>query len=206
MVEEVIRAAAVAILLVAALLPRVAAADEPAQAAATPSPPAFPMVSIDSTRSFTVVERRANHVEGWGLTLPFPTYTSLEQWEPVCVAPCAVRLDPNGVYRVGGAGASPSGSFPLPHGIDPLHLHVHAGSGFWRATGIVTTVIGVASVVAGVVLTGGASLQADPEQTLKAGFAFIVPGFPAGIMPPNFSQVLTDEEIKDVVAYLMTKQ
>ncbi len=33
---------------------------------------------------------------------------------------------------------------------------------------------------------------------------FTVPGFPAGVMPQNFAQVLTPQQINDLVAYLMT--
>ncbi len=41
------------------------------------------------------------------------------------------------------------------------------------------------------------------ESILKPN-AFIVPGFPAGLMPQNFAQVLTPQEIEDLVAYLLT--
>ena len=34
--------------------------------------------------------------------------------------------------------------------------------------------------------------------------AFIVPGFQAGLMPQNFAQMLTPQQIEDVIAYLMT--
>jgi hypothetical protein len=159
--------------------PRPARAEEPKAApsdAAPASSPVAPLVVIDSTRSFTAVERRANHVLGWSLTLPFPAYVSTEQWEPVCVAPCSLRLDPNAIYRVGGGGVAPSGAFALPHGGDPLRLHVHAGSSFLHDGGIVLTVLGAGSVLAGIAIAGASTAAADPAGTVKAGAVFFAPG------------------------------
>jgi cytochrome c2 len=33
---------------------------------------------------------------------------------------------------------------------------------------------------------------------------FIVPGYPADLMPQNYAEILTDEEVNDLVAYLLT--
>jgi hypothetical protein len=139
-----------------------ALADEP-----TPPAAAAPPVSIDSTRPFTVIERRANQVRGWNLTVP-PIYVYTEQWEPVCVAPCSAPLDPNGVYRVGGGGVAPSAPFVLPHA-SPLRLHVHAGSGFWHDTGVVTFIAGIATAITGGAIWGSAPTQTNERQTAIAG-------------------------------------
>lgn len=149
-------------LLVALAVPRPALADEPTPPAA-PNPP----VSIDSTRPFTVVEHRANEVRGWNVTFP-PVYVHTEQWEPVCVAPCAVPLDPNGVYRVGGGGVAPSATFVLPHAA-PLRLHVRAGSGFWHDAGVSTAVAGLATAITGGIVWGSAPTQANERATAIAG-------------------------------------
>lgn len=85
-------------------------------------------VKLDSNREGTLLERRANRVRGWQLTLPLPSYVVTEQWEPVCYAPCVVKLDANSMYSIGGASAASSSTFGLPRGHDPLVLHVHAGS------------------------------------------------------------------------------
>jgi hypothetical protein len=151
-------------LLVALAVPRHALADEPAPAAA----PTLP-VSIDSTRPFTVIERRANEVRGWNVTFP-PIYVHTEQWEPVCAAPCFVALDPNGVYRVGGGGVAPSGPFVLPHAA-PLRLHVRAGSGFWHDAGVSTVVAGLATAITGGIVWGSAPSQTNERATAIAGAA-----------------------------------
>jgi hypothetical protein len=143
-----------------------------------PTAPIAPLVVVDSTRPFTVIERRANQVNGWSLTLPFPAYVATEQWEPVCVTPCEARLDPNGVFRVGG-GVAPSGTFVLPRGSDPLRLHVHAGSSFLHDGGILLTILGAASFVAGLATVGVSTAETDPEGALRAGIAFFVPAFVA---------------------------
>jgi hypothetical protein len=147
-------------LLIALAVPRHALADEPA-------PPAAPPVSIDSTRPFTVIERRANQVRGWNVTFP-PVYVHTEQWEPVCAAPCTVPLDPNGVYRVGGGGVAPSAPFVLPHAA-PLRLHVRAGSGFWHDAGVTTLLTGLATAITGGIVWGDAPSQTNQRATAIAG-------------------------------------
>jgi hypothetical protein len=160
--------------------------------------PATPLVTIDSTRPFTVVERNANNVAGWSLTLPVPAYISTSQWEPVCVAPCQLHLDPNAVYRVGGGGVAPSSAFTLPRGSDSLRLHVHAGSSLLHDGGIVLTVAGAVSVIAGVAVVGASTVETDPRAALQAGVAFFVPGLAAVLAGAvlwltNGSSVVTED-------------
>jgi hypothetical protein len=147
--------------LLALAIPARARGDE-----AAPPPPAAPLVSIDSTRPFTVIERRANEIRGWNLSVP-PIYVSTEQWETACVAPCLAPLDPNGVYRVGGGGVAASSPFVLPR-TTPLHLHVRAGSRFWHSAGFVTLIAGGVAMIAGGVVAGSGS-GADAHETTITG-------------------------------------
>ena len=160
--------------------------------------PATPVVTIDSTRPFTVVVRHAYSVEGWSLTLPVPAYISTSQWEPVCVAPCQLHLDPNAVYRIGDGGVAPSSAFTLPRDQGSLRLHVHAGSSLLHDGGIVLTVAGVLSVIAGVAVVGASTVETDPKAALRAGVAFFVPGLAAvlvgaGLWLANGSSVVTED-------------
>jgi hypothetical protein len=180
--------------------PGIALAQDTPQTPAAPSAPApaTPLVTFDSTRPFTVVERRANTVAGWSLTLPVPAYIWTTQWEPVCVTPCELHLGLNAVYRVGGGGVAPSGPFTLPRDHDPLRLHVHAGSSFLHDGGIVLAALGAASVIAGVAVVGASAVETNPEGALRAGVAFFVPGVAALVLGAvlwiaNGSSVVTDD-------------
>ena len=108
------------------LAPRSAWARE--DVSAVPGEPTAGVVTIESTRAGAVVERRVNQVKGWSITLPFPAFTLTEQWEPVCVVPCAMRLERNAVYKVDGVGVAPSAAFVLPRGPEALGLRVDAAS------------------------------------------------------------------------------
>lgn len=149
------------------------------EATSQPAPPPPPApagdtdtitVKLDSDRDGTLLERRANRVRGWQLTLPVPSYIVTEQWEPVCYAPCVAKLDANGMYSIGGASAATSSTFGLPRGHDPLLLHVHAGSATAYTVGVVTTIVGVLSV-----LSGGAialSTVSATDVTAAQGFRY----------------------------------
>jgi hypothetical protein len=65
---------------------------------------------------------------------------------------------------------------------DPLRLHVHAGSSFWHDGGIVLTVLGAASFIAGLATVGVSTAETDPEGALRAGIAFFVPGLVAMVV------------------------
>jgi len=56
----------------------------------------------------------------------------------------------------------------------------------------------------GATMKPGMDARAYIEESIRAPQAFIVPGYPP-VMPPNFSQVLTDQEINDLIAFLLTK-
>ncbi|MBZ0298410.1 MAG: c-type cytochrome [Anaerolineae bacterium] len=51
-------------------------------------------------------------------------------------------------------------------------------------------------------------MQTDPVEYLRTSIldpnAFIVPGFPDNLMPKNFGEIFTEDEINDLIAYLLT--
>jgi Uma2 family endonuclease len=107
-----------------------------------------------------LLERRANAIEGWSLTVPAPVYVYTEQWEPACVAPCTIMADAASTYRVNGDGFSASHNFTLPPGRESMRLELRGRSQFVHASGIALTVLGT---VIGVL--GGLSLGAAPGIT-----------------------------------------
>ncbi|GAB4479114.1 MAG: hypothetical protein Kow0088_19660 [Anaerolineales bacterium] len=53
--------------------------------------------------------------------------------------------------------------------------------------------------------TGNATSAAQYlHESIVLPNAYIVPGFQAGIMPPNYGDTLTDQELADLIAYLLT--
>jgi len=188
----------------------VARAEEASAPAALPPPPPAPppvsdtetvTVKLDSNREGTLLERRANRVRGWQLTLPVPSYVVSEQWEPVCYAPCVVKLDANSMYSIGGANAATSSTFGLPRGHDPLVLHVHAGSSTAYTIGEVTTIIGVLSVIAGGAIALSTVAETDVAATQNfrySGLGLIGSGLVATIVGvivwvANRSKVMTED-------------
>lgn len=47
-------------------------------------------------------------------------------------------------------------------------------------------------------------LAAYVKQSIEDPGAYVVPGFPNGVMPPNFKQTLTAQQITDLVAYILS--
>jgi mono/diheme cytochrome c family protein len=52
----------------------------------------------------------------------------------------------------------------------------------------------------------GMDAAAYIEESIRTPGAYVVPGYPNGIMPTNFSQTLTNDEINSLVAYLLSRK
>jgi mono/diheme cytochrome c family protein len=78
------------------------------------------------------------------------------------------------------------------------------------------TITGISSGTVGPVLDGLASRAGDTvagltaeeyiRQSIMEPSAYVVPGFPDGVMPQTFAETLTEEQIADLVAFLLTLQ
>jgi hypothetical protein len=139
------------------------------------------MMVVESDSPGTLIERRANMVEGWQTTLGIPVYTSTEQWEPACVAPCRVMVNPNAAFRVNGRGIATSRDFVLPgeDGKGEVRLDVRTRSAFWHDVGQAMTIVGTLLVAVGGVSTLYANSITDTEEekTLRRfGVSFLVGG------------------------------
>jgi hypothetical protein len=80
-------------------------------------------------------------------------YGAYESYAPVCSVPCDTEVDPQGTYRIGGDGVTPTKAFELPALRGPdLRLHIKAGSRPVRVLGLTGVYLGVASIVTGATL------------------------------------------------------
>jgi hypothetical protein len=52
----------------------------------------------------------------------------------------------------------------------------------------------------------GLTAEAYLRQSILKPDACVAPGFPAGVMYPNFEKTLTDRELNDLVAFLLSLQ
>ena len=59
------------------------------------------------------------------------------------------------------------------------------------------------NVAADALKAGKGPLAAYVKQSIEDPNAYIVPGFPNGVMPPDFKQTLTAKQIADLVAYIL---
>lgn len=152
-----------------ALAPQAAPATPVVPEVAAP-PPTGPMVHVvvEGDRPGVTLVR----ILGYGMVEAYTGYGTaigaFEQSRPVCIAPCQADIEANGMYRIGGDGVSPTGTFGLPvqQGNGPLHLRVHAGSlgarvgGVWLLIGGIS--IGVAGGTLAALAAAESSVSSDP--------------------------------------------
>jgi hypothetical protein len=138
------------------------------------------MMVVEADAPDALIERRANVVEGWQTTLGIPVYTSTEQWEPVCAAPCRVMINPNSAFRVNGPGISTSRAFVLPHeSKDEIRLDIRTRSALWHGLGQAMTVVGTILVIVGGISTlyAPSITSTDEEKALRRfGVGFLAGG------------------------------
>jgi hypothetical protein len=156
-----------------------ARADEPT----APLPPAptkaaaesadTPLVDLSADSNQATLERR--------MATTAPTLSVFDtgalgigQWQHVCAAPCASRLDSRYTYRVAGDGLVPSDSFTLPRGQERVRVDARMGSALGRGLGIVGTVGGVLALGAGALALGATPILESQDVGSK--------GFRTGVL------------------------
>jgi hypothetical protein len=105
------------------------------------------------------------------------------KWTDVCVAPCGVPVDPNGLYRIGGGTVRPSVEFHMPRSSGSVGVEAKVGSTVKHWVGIGLIIGGLASVLAGGLFVAASSnvqvsdTTSTARETLKAeGIVYLVGG------------------------------
>jgi hypothetical protein len=91
-------------------------------------------------------------------------YGAAYAWEPVCAAPCLMRVPADAMYRVAGPTVTPSDGFVLRSHAGDTKLRVEAGSRRAHTAGIVSLAFGIPTAIVGVVLV------AASDDTRNAGY------------------------------------
>ena len=116
-------------------------------------------VTVRADDARAVVERRSGTESYAGVTLPDAALlSSVATWEPVCVAPCAARLDSRYVYRFARGRPRALRLFRAPARQERLALDAKEWApAIGRLAGTALTAAGI-----GAALLGGAALVATP--------------------------------------------
>ena len=81
------------------------------------------------------------------------------KWQDVCVAPCNVPVNPQGLYRIGGGSIRPSEGFNMPRPAGQVVVEAQTGSTVKHWVGFGLTIGGVVAAV-----SGDAGLRERPER------------------------------------------
>jgi hypothetical protein len=133
-----------------------------------PDESSFVTVTIDADSPGVYLETLTEH-EGY-LRLRHRWHTDLVyargyRWQPICKAPCNMRVPPDLRYRIGGPSVPASDTFTIgPSGAD-AHLRVNAGSKSGLMWGAVMLAIGIPTSIVGVIV-----VAASHDDTRTAGW------------------------------------
>jgi hypothetical protein len=97
------------------------------------------------------------------------------KWTNVCVAPCDVAVDPNGIYRIGGGTVRPSEEFRMPRPQGSVLIDTQAGSTVKHWVGFGMILGGLGAVLGGAVLYAAAPSTSQPDafgDTTNTGRSF----------------------------------
>jgi hypothetical protein len=109
------------------------------------------------------IERRIKVIEGWQATFGLPVLNTTQEWAPVCVTPCKVKVDPNSHFRIAGENVAPSKNFTLPRDRSSVALNVSTGSVLAYDAGVGLSTIGAVLIAAGFFAVFYASTVNNPS-------------------------------------------
>jgi mono/diheme cytochrome c family protein len=119
------------------------------------------------------------------------------------LAACAGQSSPGGDPNRAAAGDPAAGEALFKQGV------IQSAPGCINCHSIEPVQAGSGPSLSGIVSVAGTRVKGQSAQEyLRASIldpnAYIVQGFPSGIMYRDFGKVLTDEQVNDLVAYLLT--
>jgi hypothetical protein len=124
-------------------------------------------VSIEANKPGAYLEALSSH-PGWiAFRRRWQTrlaYGPVPSWEPICAAPCSLRVPANALYRVAGPNVTPSDAFVIRPGAADARLRVDAGSRRMRGGGGLALGFGIPTTLVGLILIGAS------DDTRTAGY------------------------------------
>jgi hypothetical protein len=106
------------------------------------------------------------------------------KWQDVCIAPCNVPVNPQGLYRIGGGTIRPSDGFNMPRQSGQVLVDAQTGSTVKHWVGFGLVLGGIGSALAGTLIYAGAPdassndafATTDRDAAHVAGIVYIVVG------------------------------
>jgi hypothetical protein len=88
------------------------------------------------------------------------------KWQDVCVAPCNVPVNPQGLYRIGGGSIRPSEGFNMPRPSGQVVIDAQAGSTVKHWVGIGLIIGGAVAAAGGTIYIAGADSFANSSSNI----------------------------------------
>jgi hypothetical protein len=104
------------------------------------------------------------------------------KWQDVCVAPCNVPVNPQGLYRIGGGSIRPSEGFNMPRPAGQVVVEAQTGSTVKHWVGFGLTIGGVVAAVSGTLVYANAPSEdiygstTTRDSAHAVGIVYIVTG------------------------------
>jgi hypothetical protein len=96
------------------------------------------------------------------------------KWQDVCVAPCNVPVNPQGLYRIGGGTIRPSDGFNMPRPAGQIVVEAQTGSTVKHWVGIGLAIGGAVAAVSGALVYANAPNQDIYGSTTSRDSAHVV--------------------------------
>lgn len=155
----------------------------------------FVELRLESDSPGTYLQALTEH-EGWialqGRWRTRMVYGRNLRWQPVCEAPCTMRVPPQLVYRVAGPSVTPSDDFTLGPPGGSQTLHVDAGSRAAHTGGAISVIVGVPTAIVGLILIGAGHNGTRDAGFITGGIGIGLIGLGAVLLATSTTNVIDD--------------